>query len=204
MSDNLARVMRPAALPEHTIDHGPAQRQLHIVTTRSQRKARPRIIYAFTAITGIVVIICVQLLVSVGVSQGAYQISSLQNAQVELSRTAESVRENLVRVSSPQALSANAEALGMVSNSNPVYLRLSDGAVLGAPSAATASGVKAAALVPNSLLVGMPLVTQIPQTDVPVAGPAPSPAGATAPAPAPAPVAPAPPTGGGLPTPTTR
>ena len=33
---------------------------------------------------------------------------------------------------SPQNLAANAEGLGMVSNGNPVFLRLSDGAVLGA------------------------------------------------------------------------
>ena len=37
---------------------------------------------------------------------------------------------------SPQYLAANAEALGMVPNANPVYLRLSDGAVLGQPTAA--------------------------------------------------------------------
>ena len=160
MSDNLARVLRPSHLPEHEREHAPALRPLQIVTTRTQRKARPRIIYAFTAVTGIVVIILAQLLVSVGISQGAFEIGALQKSQVELGRTADSVSEDLIRVSSPQNLAANAEALGMVSNSTPAYLRLSDGAVLGAPSSATGSQAAAASLVPNSLLTGVPLVTQ--------------------------------------------
>ncbi|GAA3864104.1 hypothetical protein GCM10022381_05010 [Leifsonia kafniensis] len=162
VSGNLARVLRPSQLPEPEREQTPARRPLQIVTTRTQRKARPRIIYAFTAVTGIVVIILAQLLVSVGISQGAFEISTLQKSQVELGRTADSLNENLVRVSAPQALAANAEALGMVSNSNPVYLRLSDNAVLGAPSPAAGTAVKAAALVPNSLLTGIPLVTQLP------------------------------------------
>jgi hypothetical protein len=77
------------------------------------------------------------------------------------------VSEDLNRVSSPQNLAANANALGMVSNSNPAYLRLSDGAVLGAPvpangAAGTVTGGQGN-LVPNSLLAGVPLVTQAQQ-----------------------------------------
>ena len=50
----------------------------------------------------------------------------------------------------------------MITNSNSAYLRLSDGAVLGAPSSASGSQAGAASLVPNSLLAGVPLVTQVP------------------------------------------
>lgn len=189
MSDNLARVLRPSYLPEVEREQSPARRPLQIVTTRTQRKARPRIIYAFSAVAGIMVIIFAQLLVSVGISQGAFEIGALQKSRVELGRTADSLNENLVRVSAPQALAANAEALGMVSNSNPVYLRLSDNSVLGAPSPAAGTTVNAAALVPNSLLTGIPLVTQLP-----VAG------AVTAPA-ADAPVVSA---DGGIPTPMTH
>ncbi|MGO4102327.1 hypothetical protein AB4Y63_00105 [Leifsonia sp. YAF41] len=171
MSDNLARVLRPSQLPEPEREQTPARRPLQIVTTRTQRKARPRIIYAFTAVTGIVVIIFAQLLVSVGISQGAFEISTLQKSQVELGRTADSVRENLVRVSAPQALAANAEALGMVSNSNPVFLRLSNNAVSGVPSPAAGTTVNAAALVPNALLTGIPLVTQLPVAGAEIAPP---------------------------------
>ncbi|MBG6058355.1 hypothetical protein RCH16_002785 [Cryobacterium sp. MP_M5] len=163
MSDNLARVLRPNW--DNTPDpvQAPDTRHIEIVSTRSQRRARPRIVYALSAVAGMATIVIVQLLLSVGISQGAYEVSRLQASQVELGRTAESVTEDLVRISSPQSLAANAEALGMVSNSNPVYLRLSDGAVLGAPASATGSQGGSASLVPNALLAGVPLVTQLPQ-----------------------------------------
>ncbi|WP_241981400.1 hypothetical protein [Cryobacterium algoritolerans] len=163
MSDNLARILRPNW--DSTPDTSPSQdtRHIEIVSTRSQRRARPRIVYALSAVAGMTTIVVVQLLLSVGISQGAYEVSRLQASQVELGRTAESVTEDLVRISSPQSLAANAEALGMVSTSNPVYLRLSDGAVLGAPASATGSQGGSASLVPNALLAGVPLVTQLPQ-----------------------------------------
>jgi hypothetical protein len=176
MSDNLARVLRPswqaagasAAEREydHDRDHAAPQetprRHIEIVATRSQRQARPRIIYALSAVTAMAAIVVSQLLLSVGISQSAYEISTLQSRQVELGRTAESLSEDLVRASSPQSLAANAAALGMVSNSNPVYLRLSDGVVLGAPQQAKGTPAGGTTLVPNSLLAGAPLVTQLP------------------------------------------
>lgn len=160
MSDNLARVRpnftpRPASLP--------AERRLEIVAPAPApvHHKRPRITYALTATAGAAAIIVAQLLLSVGISQGAYEISTLRGEQVELDRTAESVSQDLVRLSSPQSLASNAESLGMVSNSNPVYLRLSDGAVLGAPSSALGSQGGAASLVPNSLLTQTTVLTQI-------------------------------------------
>ena len=163
MSDNLARVLRPNWESTPDTDSVAEPRHIEIVSPRSQRQARPKIVYALSAVTGVAAIVLAQLLLSVGISQSAYEVSRLQASQVELGRTAESVTEDLVRVSSPQSLAANAEALGMVSNSNPVYLRLSDGAVLGAPASASGSQAGTASLVPNSLLAGVPLVTELPQ-----------------------------------------
>ncbi len=172
MSDNLARVMRPAwdrgaeTAPEQP-EEAPGQpaaprRHIQIVSSRSQRQARPRIVYALSAVAAMSAIVVAQLLLSVGISQSAYEIETLQDRQVELGRTAESVGEELVRASSPQSLAANAAALGMVSNSNPVYLRLSDGAVLGAPQQAVGTPAGGETLVPNSLLAGSQLVTELP------------------------------------------
>jgi hypothetical protein len=135
---------------------------LEVVSTRSQRRARPRTLYAITAVCALLVIVVAQLLLSIGVSQGAYQLSSLQSRQTELQRSYQAASEDLNRLTSPQNLAANANALGMVSNSNPAYLRLSDGAVLGAPVAANgAAGTVTGGqgnLVPNSQLTGVPLV----------------------------------------------
>lgn len=161
MSDNLARVLTTDARPEFTERPGADERR-HIEIVSPSTHKRPRIVYALSAVACVGAIVIAQLLLSVGISQGAYEISALRASQVELGRTADSVSEDLIRVSSPQSLAANAEALGMVSNSTPAYLRLSDGAVLGAPTSASGSQAGAASLVPNSLLTGVPLVTQVP------------------------------------------
>ncbi|MCU1636731.1 MAG: hypothetical protein JWQ68_1970 [Cryobacterium sp.] len=210
MSDNLARVAgSDFGGLDAASQHDRERRHIEIVASPGLRRARPRVFYALTALAGMGAIVVAQLLLSVGISQGAYELSSLQDERVELGRTADSVSQDVVRVSSPQSLAANAEALGMVSNSNPVYLRLSDGAVLGAPVSASGPAGKTAALVPNALLTGMPLVTELPP---PAATPASTPGTGVAGAqPATAsvvsPVASAPvaaPVHSGLPSPTTR
>jgi hypothetical protein len=204
MNDNLARVLRPGLPAPFQADERP---RIEIVSTRSQRQMRPRIVYALSATAGVSVVVVAQLLLSVGISQGAYELSTLRVNKIELGRTSDSVREDLVRVSSPQSLAANAEALGMVSDSNPAYLRLSDSAVLGAPSSATGVAGASANLVPNALLTGVPLVTQTEQaaalgTSVGVAAPDAVAAAVAADAVATAPLVAVPPQG--LPTPTTR
>ena len=194
MSDNLARVMRPSWLGADAPVE-PERRHIEIVTSREQRRGRPKVMYAVTAVAGIGAIVVAQLLLSVGISQGAYTISTLQSQKVELGRTAASINEDLVRLSSPQSLAANAAALGMVTNANPVYLRLSDGAVLGAPAAAQEDG--ATALVPNSLLAGASAHAGVAANGVAGAG--------TAKSSVTSPVAPAAAGAqGGLPSPTTR
>ena len=161
MSDNLARVLTTETLRPEFAERPGADERRHIEIVSPSTHKRPRIVYALSAVACVGAIVVAQLLLSVGISQGAYEISALRASQVELGRTADSVSEDLIRVSSPQSLAANAEALGMVSNSTPAYLRLSDGAVLGAPTSASGDQAGAAGLVPNSLLTGVPLVTQV-------------------------------------------
>jgi hypothetical protein len=160
-----AALWRGGALPAPVEE--PARTHLEVVPSRSQRRARPRALYAAIAVGSLLTIVVGQLLLSIAISQGAYQLNSLQDQQTQLQRSYQAVSEDLNRVSSPQNLAANANALGMVSNSNPAYLRLSDGAVLGAPvpangAAGTVTGGQGN-LVPNSLLAGVPLVTQAQQ-----------------------------------------
>lgn len=135
---------------------------LEVVTSRSQRRARPRALYAVIAVGALLVIVVAQLLLSIAISQGAYTLNGLQTRQTSLQRSLQAASEDLTRVSSPQNLAANANALGMVSNSNPAYLRLSDGAVLGAPIAASgAAGTVTGGqgnLVPNALLAGVGVI----------------------------------------------
>lgn len=137
--------------------------RFRVVATREQRHARPRVFYAVVTISVIFGIIVAQLLLSVAVSSGAYEISGLQAQNRELTRTHQSMSQDLDRLASPQNLAANAEALGMVNNNTPVYLRLSDGAVLGSPEAASAGAgvIGGGTLVANSLLSNVPLVTTV-------------------------------------------
>ncbi|HEY5222102.1 MAG TPA: hypothetical protein VIJ18_03485 [Microbacteriaceae bacterium] len=144
------------------------QRPTHLeaVSTRTQRRAKPRLFYAAVTVATVLAIVVTQLLLSIGVSQGAYQLGSLNSANSSLQRSLQAASEEVNTLSSPQNLAANANALGMVSNGTPVYLRLSDGAVLGspAPASAAAGAVTGTSgnLVPNALLAGVPLAGQKP------------------------------------------
>jgi hypothetical protein len=140
----------PEYSPEHT-------RHIEIVTSRSQRRARPRLVYALVAVAGLFLILMAQLLLSIVLSKGAYEISSLQVAQTNLTRDQQTVTEQLNVLGSPQSLSAKAAALGMVQNNvSTTYLRLSDGAVIGTPAAAAAGAPGDNALIANAL-IGTPV-----------------------------------------------
>lgn len=137
-------------------------RRLDVVPTRHQKRARPKSLYALVTVGGLFAILVTQLLLSIVVSDGAYQISALQQQQKELVRDQQALAEELNVLESPQHLAANAEQLGMVTNSNTAYLRLSDGAVLGNPAAAISGGATmlgsdGGPLVPNQLLEGVTL-----------------------------------------------
>ena len=145
-------------------------RHIEIVSSREQRRARPRAAYAIVAVAGLFVLFIAQLLLSIVVSDGAYRIAALQTSQRDLGREQQALSEQLDMLSSPQNLATQAESLGMVlSTTNPVFLRLADGAILGTAAAADAGETvitgSAASLVPNSLLAGVPLVTATPTVD---------------------------------------
>ncbi|WP_394552152.1 hypothetical protein ACDF64_14965 [Agromyces sp. MMS24-JH15] len=121
---------------------------------------RPRLAYAIVSTVGLLAIISAQLLLSLAMTEGAYEADRYETRRVELTRQQQKLREDIDRKESPQYLAMNAEALGMVPNNAPVYLRLSDAAVLGQPQAATGGAAASGPLVPNALLGGVPLVTQ--------------------------------------------
>jgi len=130
------------------------RRRLEVVPTRSQRRARPRTVYAVVAVATLFGIVVAQLLLSVLVTEGAYTVDALQAKQTELSRTHQAATEALGRAAAPQTLAAKAASLGMVANPNLAYLRLSDGKVLGSPAPAPAAQGAAATgtgLVPDAL-----------------------------------------------------
>jgi hypothetical protein len=132
-------------------------RRIEIVTSRAQRRARPKLAYALVAVGGLTLIFLAQLLLSIALSNGAYQISSLLVEKRDLGRVEGSLSEQLELVGSTQNLAANAQMLGMVGTSAPAFLRLSDGAVIGSAVAAEAASTDAGSIA-NSLLSGVALV----------------------------------------------
>jgi len=163
MSTNLAyaRPLRPSHQPFEVVEQ---PRRVRIVTTRAQRRARPKLVYGLAATAVLFAIFLAQLLITIALSSGAYAITGLQTTQQGLSRTSSALNEKLDTLASAQNLQANALALGMVNSSQAAFLRLSDGAVLGTalPAATTAvigaSDTASTDSVPNSLLTDVPLI----------------------------------------------
>jgi hypothetical protein len=141
------------------------RRHLEVAPTRAQRRARPRLLPAVITIGGIGVILLAQLLLSIVLADGAYQISSLQTQKHNAVLQRHALSETLDLYNSPQHLAANAEALGMVASGNAVYLDASTGAVTGTGTAAGGSLLGAGDQVSNVLLDGSMIVTaQAPTT----------------------------------------
>ncbi|MCJ1715317.1 hypothetical protein ACLBWP_03990 [Microbacterium sp. M1A1_1b] len=164
MSTNLALVdpaVVPSRAPRPTADrHRPEL--VEVTSTRAQRRARPKIAYAIVAVGALGTLLLAQLGISMVLSQGAYELDALNAQQTSLSRTQQSLSENLRVLDSPQNLARNAQSLGMIANSTPVYLDPKTGRVYGTPTPATpaeATG-NTANQVPNSLLDDVPLVAK--------------------------------------------
>jgi hypothetical protein len=167
MSANVAyaRPSSPALRrPREAFEIVQQPRRVQIVTTRAQRRARPKLVYALGATGVLFAIFLAQLLITIALSSGAYTITDLQSTGQNLGRTASSLGEKLDTLGSSQNLQANALALGMVSSSQAAFLRLSDGSVLGTATPAggavipTTADNASADSVPNSLLTTIPLI----------------------------------------------
>jgi hypothetical protein len=162
MSTNLALV-DPAVVPSRAPrPHRERPELVEVTPTRAQRRARPRVLAAVIAVGALGVLLLAQLGISMLLSKGAYQLDELQAKQTEMSRSQQSLDEQLQVLDSPQNLSRNAQALGMIANSTPVYLDPKNGKVYGTPTPATAGEAtgNTANQVQNHLLDGVPLAAK--------------------------------------------
>ncbi|MCS6582183.1 hypothetical protein [Curtobacterium citreum] len=163
MSTNLALVdpaVVPSRAPRPDRQHRPEL--VEVTPTAAQRRARPRIGYAVVAVAALGTLLLAQLGISMVLSQGAYTLNSLSAEQTNLSRTQQSLSEQLRVLDSPQNLARNAQSLGMIANSTPVYLDPKTGRVYGTPTPAKPDEATASTenQVPNSLLNDVPLATK--------------------------------------------
>lgn len=148
----------PSVVPERS--ESPARR-LRAVEAPARRR-RPKLMYGIVAVLGAFLIAAAQMSLSIMTTQSSYELSALTKEQRELTYEKQILYDEVAGLSSPQYLAANAAALGMVIDESPSYLRLSDGALLGAGEASLGSSSVNAigrGTVPNALITGTPLVT---------------------------------------------
>ena len=156
---NLAYARPRPGRPEPLGDPRQHPRHIEIVSTRAQRRARPKLAYAIVTIASLFTIFAAQLLLSIVVSDGAYQVSALQDQQKELLRTEDALTEKLNVLDSTQNLSSQAAHLGMVPNASPYAIDLGTGSVYGLPGSADPAGCGGKCnLITNSQLAGVPMV----------------------------------------------
>lgn len=147
-----AQGLEPAVVPVR--ESGP-MRELRPVP-RTRARGRSPLFAAFTSVAIILTVLAAQLGLSIAVSDGAYEARALQTELRDLTRVERVLSQNTDKLASPQNLADNAARLGMVQNTTPATLRLSDGVVLGNLVGATST--ISTSLVPNSALNGLPMV----------------------------------------------
>jgi hypothetical protein len=100
-------------------------------TRPAQATSAPKLRYIVVTLVGIFAILGGQLLLSISVSSGAYEISSLKSEMRSSQQSLQIVGEEIGALNAPDTLASLAASMGMVEDNNPAYLRVSDGIVLG-------------------------------------------------------------------------
>lgn len=129
----------------------PAKRKQRLF---SVKVANPKAVKVWlTVALGLVLIQLIHVLMGGFTAAFTYEISDLKAEKRTLSTQSDILSAEVNSLSSNQNLVNVANSLGMVSNVNPVFLRLSDGTVIGKPRRAQAN-VRTVArnLVPNSAM----------------------------------------------------
>jgi hypothetical protein len=126
------------------------------------------------------------LLLNTQLQSGTFQVTALNKQADQLRDQQEQLEKQVRTLESPQNLADRALRMGMVPNPNPVFLRLSDGQVLGVPAegkAGTGAAMfgpgTAGATTPKPPLVKPPVVKPPATTTKPPATGTKPPAGTT-------------------------
>lgn len=176
----------------------------------------PKLRYIVATLVGIFAILAVQLILSIALSGGAYEIASLKGEMRNTEQKRQMVAEDINALIAPDTLAGLATSMGMVADNNPAYLRLSDSSVVGEAQPATADSGQAVypvtagsedvappaiiAAVYESLTSPQKISPEVPAKPVSTQTAVATPVAPSEPTPAPT----APRFGGSIPSPTTR
>lgn len=106
--------------------------------------------YAVASLLGIFAILGAQLGLSIVLSDGAYQILTLERELADRSRDLDIVSEDIGHMMDPQAVANLAVSLGMVQSRETSFLRLSDQAIIGSSLPAGTDVVSVVDVVPGN------------------------------------------------------
>ena len=114
---------------------------LRLLTPPLARQRRP----SFVGVCALLMVACLGALLAINIvlSRGAYTEQKLTLKQAALAETQEALAEKVAHDSAPDVLSQKARDLGMIPNSSPAFVKLSDGTILGVPTPATVAGAPA-------------------------------------------------------------
>lgn len=132
----------------------PAQRPVRSVGRPGSRRAAsqaPRLRYVVGTLAGLFAILMGQLVLSIALGNGAYEIRDLERQLAERNRDLSIVSEEVSQLQDPQTLAQLAVTLGMVDDGDPAYLRLSDASVLGSTEPAAPGTMTLVSVVPGEL-----------------------------------------------------
>jgi cell division protein FtsL len=156
----------------------PARASLRSINLSGLTNSSSSRVVVATITLGAVAIAIFQLLLHIATSSSVYELAHLQTEKRDLTTTTQILGQQVDSLASQQNLANAAEKLGMISNANPVFLRLEDQRVFGKPKAAlTADGRVSRNLVPNAAMVRSSVIvaptSTVAEAAAPVSGAAP-------------------------------
>lgn len=157
--------------PPAPVDHSTDAR-LRLLPSPAARLARTTFITLLATVLGLGFLGV--LILNTSLQQGAYQLRDLERMTGQLADRRAVLAQRLAVLEAPSRLAGEARLLGMVPNELPVFLRISDGAVLGRPRPAPTPAAPAVpALGPAELRLLDPVQSsalRLPAVQVPAAG----------------------------------
>ena len=137
----MSATARVAAIPQQRqpeVEVAPAAPRVNLRVLATTRSSAPRKPYVILLAAVLTMGLIGSLLLNTITSQNSFVIHDLRKQTDALSQEEQALIQKVGVQESPVALEQKARALGMVPSTSPVFLRLSDGKILGTPTPAKA------------------------------------------------------------------
>jgi hypothetical protein len=130
VSGSTARASAPRTAPARVAGTRSARRLFLVPPVRTGAPRAPFVVLLGTLLTGGLAGL---LFLHTALAEDSFRLHDLKNRSAVLTDREQALEQQVAAAASPKRLAARAESLGMVRSENPVFIRLSDGKVLGKP-----------------------------------------------------------------------